>query len=203
VQTVFPLSDNTGLALTTQHYYTPSGRLIQRDYSKISFLDYYYGRRSSAKDSHDVKQTDLGRVVYGGGGIAPDEKYQAPKANPFQISAMRKNVFFTFTAQYFGGKEAKLPKGWAPDEALMNKFHDFVMKQGVQFTESDWTLNHEWLRNRLQQEMYVTAFSLEESKDLQMQEDPEIQKAIAALPQASDLLSKMKAHSEVIRASRN
>jgi carboxyl-terminal processing protease len=39
VQTeVFPLSDNTGLALTTAHYYTPSGRLIQRDYSNISFL---------------------------------------------------------------------------------------------------------------------------------------------------------------------
>ena len=42
VQTVFPLSENTGLALTTAHYYTPSGRLIQRDYSNISFLDYYY-----------------------------------------------------------------------------------------------------------------------------------------------------------------
>ena len=41
VQTVFPLNDNTGLALTTAHYYTPSGRLIQRDYSNISFLDYY------------------------------------------------------------------------------------------------------------------------------------------------------------------
>ena len=42
VQTVFPLTDNTGLALTTAHYYTPSGRLIQRDYSNMSFLDYYY-----------------------------------------------------------------------------------------------------------------------------------------------------------------
>lgn len=203
VQTVFPLSDNTGLALTTQHYYTPSGRLIQRDYSKISFLDYYYGRHTSDKDSHDVKQTDLGRVVYGGGGITPDEKYEAPKANAFQIGVMRKNVFFTFTAQYFGGKEAKLPKGWAPDETVMNNFHDFIMKKGIQFTEADWTANHEWLRNRLQQEMYITAFSLEDSKNLQVEEDPEIQKAVAALPQASQLLSKMKAHSEVIRASRN
>jgi len=44
VQTVYPLSENTGLALTTAHYYTPSGRLIQRDYSNISLYDYYYNR---------------------------------------------------------------------------------------------------------------------------------------------------------------
>ncbi len=202
VQTVFPLSDNTGLALTTQHYYTPSGRLIQRDYSKMSFLDYYYGRRGDAKDTHDVKQTDLGRTVYGGGGIAPDEKYEAPKPNPFQVSVLRKNPFFTFTAQYFGSKEATLPKGWAPDEKLMNSFHDYLMKQGLQFSEADWTANHEWLRNRLQQEMYITAFSLDDSKKLQVSEDAEVIKAMDALPKASDLLAKMKSHSEVIRASR-
>lgn len=37
VQTVYPLLENTGLALTTAKYYTPSGRLIQRDYSNVSF----------------------------------------------------------------------------------------------------------------------------------------------------------------------
>jgi carboxyl-terminal processing protease len=202
VQTVFPLSDNTGLALTTQHYYTPSGRLIQRDYSKMSFLDYYYGRRNSANDSHDVKQTDLGRVVYGGGGISPDERYETPKANPFQVSVLRKNAFFTFSAQYFGSREAKLPKSWTPDEKVLNDFHDFLMKQGIQFSEADWTANHDWLRNRLQQEMYITAFSLEDSRRLTVSQDPEVLKAIDALPKAADLLSKMRAHSEVIRASR-
>ncbi len=67
------------LLLTTQHYYTPSGRLIQRDYSNISFLDYYYGKRTEPNNPTDVKQTDIGRVVYGGGGITPDEKFEAPK----------------------------------------------------------------------------------------------------------------------------
>jgi hypothetical protein len=60
VQTVYPLEDNTGLALTTAHYYTPSGRLIQRDYSNISFLDYYYGKRTETKNLQDVKSTDSG-----------------------------------------------------------------------------------------------------------------------------------------------
>ena len=58
VQTVFPLSENTGLALTTAHYYTPSGRLIQRDYSNISFFDYYYRKDTEPKNMPDVKMTD-------------------------------------------------------------------------------------------------------------------------------------------------
>ena len=80
VQTVFPLNDNTGLALTTAHYYTPSGRLIQRDYSNISFLDYYTHSNLEQKNMADVKMTDSGRTVYGGGGITPDEKFEAAEA---------------------------------------------------------------------------------------------------------------------------
>ena len=201
VQTVYPLSDNTGLALTTQHYYTPSGRLIQRDYSKLSFLDYYYGRHTDNKDNMDVKQTDLGRVVYGGGGITPDEKYEPPKANKFQVAVIRKNAFFSFTAQFFGGKEAKLPQGWKPDETVLNDFHEFLLKRQVEFSEAEWTANHDWLRDRLQQEMYITAFSLEDSQKLHVEEDPEISKAVEALPKATELLTKMKARSETIRAS--
>ena len=76
VQTVYPLSENTGLALTTAKYYTPSGRLIQRDYSSISLYDYYYNDRDNDANNanHEVKMTDSGRTVYGGGGITPDVK---------------------------------------------------------------------------------------------------------------------------------
>src|SRR6185503_8628206 len=81
VQTVYPLSENTGLALTTAKYYTPSGRLIQRDYSNVSLYDYYYNREKedAAAANHEVKLTDSGRTVYGGGGINPDEKIAPPK----------------------------------------------------------------------------------------------------------------------------
>src|SRR5256712_6010980 len=41
VQSGYPLRKNTGLALTTQKWYTPSGRLVHRDYSSILQLDYY------------------------------------------------------------------------------------------------------------------------------------------------------------------
>jgi carboxyl-terminal processing protease len=62
VQTVFSVRD-TGLALTTARYYTPSGRSIQRDYE--SFFDYITHRNGS--DGKDIYATDAGRTVLGGG----------------------------------------------------------------------------------------------------------------------------------------
>src|SRR4030095_10034770 len=144
VQTVFPLQENTGLALTTAKYYTPSNRLIQRDYSHISFFDYYNHKDLDSKNLQDVKMTDSGRTVYGGGGISPDEKYEPPKLTPFQQDLWRKFAFFNFTRRYFGTHDIKLPKGWAPDAATLNDFHDFLLKEGFQFTEADYTASVDW-----------------------------------------------------------
>ncbi len=201
VQTVYQLSDNTGLALTTQHYYTPSGRLIQRDYSHISFLDYYYGKRTESKDPTDVKQTDLGRTVYGGGGITPDEKFENPQLDALELTAVRKDEFFNFTAFYFANHPTKLPQGWAPDEAVLNDLHDYLLKSGIKFSEADWTRDHSWMRDQLRAQMYVTAFSFEDSQRVGVQQDPEVQKAIEAMPKASQLLAQSKAHFEKQRAS--
>ena len=202
VQTVYPLSDNTGLALTTQHYYTPSGRLIQRDYSNISFLDYYYGKRAEANNPMDVKQTDLGRTVYGGGGITPDEKFEAPKLDAFEVGVIRKNAFFTFSAHYFSTHDTKFAHGWTPEESVLNDFHDFLMKNGVEFSEADWTRDHSWLRDELRQEMYITAFSYEDSQKIAVEQDPEVQKAIDAMSKAAHLLAESKSRYEKQRASR-
>jgi len=192
VQTVFQLADDTGLALTTAHYYTPSGRLIQRDYSNISFLDYYYGKRTETKNPLDVKSTDSGRTVYGGGGITPDEKF-APKYNKFQTELLRKFEFFNFTAKWFGSRpQAKLPQGYEPDASVINDFHEYLLKQNVSFTEADWTENRTWIAQQLKREMYATGFSFEESQRVAVEVDPMVSKAIDALPQARALLDKSK-----------
>jgi len=102
VQTVYPLSENTGLALTTAHYYTPSGRLIQRDYSNISLYDYYYNRdaESGSNANRDIKLTDSGRTVYGGGGITPDVVIPPIKGNHFQGHAAAALRFFQLRKRY-------------------------------------------------------------------------------------------------------
>lgn len=193
VQTVFPLSDNTGLALTTMHYYTPSGRLIQRDYTNQSFLDYYYHTNLDTKNTNDVKMTDSGRTVYGGGGITPDEKYAPPKLNKFQIELIRKYAMFNFSANWFGAHSGtKLPAGWSPDEKLLNEFHEFLTKNNVNFTDMEFTENHEWIKDQLKREMYITAFSYEDSQRVAIEQDPAVQKAIEALPKAKALLESAK-----------
>src|SRR5213594_913392 len=101
VQTVYPLSENTGLALTTAKYYTPSGRLIQRDYSNVSLYDYYFDRDGIADTTNkEVKLTDSGRTVYGGGGISPDVKVDPIKSNRFEDSLLQHYVFFNFAKRY-------------------------------------------------------------------------------------------------------
>src|SRR5438105_828887 len=106
VQTVYPLSENTGLALTTAKYYTPSGRLIQREYEGLSLYDYYYNRdaENGTKNPKEVKVTDSGRTVYGGGGITPDEKIPTPKPNKFQTLLYQKYVFFNFAKHYLNNR---------------------------------------------------------------------------------------------------
>src|ERR1051325_4550842 len=103
VQTVYPLSENTGLALTTAHYYTPSERLIPRDYSNISLYDYYYNRDSSETSNtanREVKLTDSGRTVYGGGGITPDVNIPPIKTNHFQDTLLQHYAFFNFAKRF-------------------------------------------------------------------------------------------------------
>jgi carboxyl-terminal processing protease len=92
VQSIIPLDYGAGLTLTTAKYYTPSGRLIQRDYSDSSLYDYYThggSRRLDQKPDNTKpvgpeKKTDSGRTVYGGGGIAPDENVSARAITPAQ-----------------------------------------------------------------------------------------------------------------------
>src|SRR5579862_7547847 len=192
VQTVFPLIDDTGLALTTAHYYTPSGRLIQRDYSNISFLDYYTHTNLEQKNLSDVQSTDSGRVVYGGGGITPDEKYEPPKANKFQIDVLRKYSFFNFSAKYFGNKDTKLQKGWAPGDDVVNEFHTYLKTNNVNFTEAEFNDNRQWVKDQLKREMYITAFNSDESQRVAIEQDPEVLKAIDSMPKAKALLDAAK-----------
>jgi carboxyl-terminal processing protease len=191
VQTVYPLSENSGLALTTAKYYTPSGRLIQRDYSNVSFFDYYYRKDTATRNPQDVKMTDSGRTVYGGGGISPDEQFVL-KFDRFQTDLARKYAFFNFAKRYFGNREANLPKGWVPDEAVLTQFHDFILEQGFKFTEAEFAQDHAWIKQTLQREMYITAFSIDESRHVAIETDPMVEKAIDAMPKAKALLDNAR-----------
>jgi carboxyl-terminal processing protease len=192
VQSQFPLAENTALLLTTAKYYTPSGRLIQRDYQNTSFLEYYGRKQTEASNPADVKMTDSGRVVHGGGGIAPDEKYAPPKLTRLEARLIGRNAFFQFTASHFAGREARLARDWRPDAALFNEFRAFLRKKDIPFIEAEFTDSQKFIGRQLLIEMYTTAFSKEDADRLAVEIDPAVDRAVEALPRAKALLDKSR-----------
>ena len=195
VQAQFPLSEDAALLLTIARYYTPSGRLIQRDYSHRSFFDYYYhNRQEDAQNSNDVKMTDSGRTVYGGGGITPDEKFPPQMLNAFQrhIGYPLPGEFFHFGAVYFGAETPRLPQGWSPDSAVVDRFRDYLRQQGVVFTDKEFNDNRAWVEERLKYELYARAFDKRSADRLGWIDDPEVRQAVESLPRAHALLEQVK-----------
>ncbi|MEN6601958.1 MAG: S41 family peptidase, partial [Bryobacteraceae bacterium] len=90
------------------------------------------------------------------------------------------------------GRDAKLPKGWDPDQNVDNDFHQFLLKEGVQFSETEYAENHAWLKQQLKREIYITAFSVDDARRLAIETDPMTAKGIDALPKAKTLLESAK-----------
>jgi carboxyl-terminal processing protease len=186
VQTVYPLSNDTGLALTTAKYYTPSGRLIQRDYSNVSLYDYYFDRDSVGDTTNkEVKLTDSGRTVYGGGGITPDVKVEPIKSNHFQDTLLQHYAFFNFAKHYIVAHH--ITKSFQVDDAVMQEFRKSLDADKVPYTEADLLQNDEWVRSNLKSEIFVDAFGQEEGLKVKAETDPEVLKGLDLLPQARAL----------------
>jgi carboxyl-terminal processing protease len=188
VQTVYNTPDNTGLALTTYHYYTPSGRLIQRNYSGVSLYDYYYnhaGALPSNSTNREVKLTDSGRTVYGGGGITPDEKIESPKTNHFQDQLLFKDVFFHFAPVYLANRT--VDKNFQVDDAVLGEFKKYLTSQSIQWTDSDLNGVMDWVKSNIKDKIVTIQFGQLQGLRTLADWDPAIQKALTYLPEAQAL----------------
>jgi len=192
VQTVYPMGEGTGLTLTTAKYYTPSGRLIQRDYSNVSFFDYYYRNNTATRNMSDVKMTDGGRTVYGGGGISPDEAVKPEKLDGLEIELLVKFAFSNYTKHFFAIHKEKLPEHWNVDNKTMDDFHQYLLTNKVEFSEADFTKDYDKLRRRLQAEIYTTAYSVDEAHKYETLNDPIVEAAVTAMPKAQALLANAR-----------
>ncbi len=186
VQTVYPLSDHTGLALTTAKYYTPSGRLIQRKYTGMSLYDYYYGAGSeNSTAGRESKTTDSGRTVYGGDGITPDVKFATPKPNRFQNEMQVHYVFFDFAKRYLGSHQVS--KTFNVDDQVLQQFREFLNANKVPWTEADLQQNLEWVKSNIKGELFTEVFGVDAGLRAKAEADPEVAKAVELLPQARQL----------------
>jgi carboxyl-terminal processing protease len=193
VQTVYPLSENTGLALTTAHYYTPSGRLIQRDYSNISLYDYYYGRDTAENPSmagREVKLTDSGRTVYGGGGITPDVVIPNVKSNHFQDTLLQHYAFFNFAKRYVVTHHPT--RSFEVDDVTLQDFRKSLDEGNIPYTQAELMDNNDWIKSNIKAEIFVDAFGQDEGMKVRAEADPEIIKGLELLPQAKALAEGAK-----------
>jgi carboxyl-terminal processing protease len=198
VQQQFPLAEGAALLLTIAHYYTPSGRLIQRDYSHQSFFDYYYAHHSDTQNQDDLKTTDSGRKVYGGGGITPDEKYPNSHYTIFQrrlgVAWVPAGVtmYYRFGNAFFNGAKPTLAAGWQVDDETLNRFKAFLKTKQVTFTDADFDANRDWLKEQIRWELYFRAFDKNTADRARWLEDPEIRKATESLPRAQSLMQQVE-----------
>jgi len=191
VQTVYPLSEKTGLALTTARYYTPSDRLIQRDYSDVSLYDYYYHPYNNSHGDKQVRLTDGGREVYGGGGIDPDIRVEDPKLTPVQEKLVRRGVFFNFGKHYLGVHKT-VPRDFEVSSDVLGEFKDFLANEKLQLSEQDLEENLDFIQKRIRLQIVTVIYGEDEAQRLSLDDDYIVQKALESMPQARELVAKAK-----------
>ena len=212
VQSIMPLEYGTALTLTTSKYYTPSGRLIQRDYSNQSYYDYIYGRvngtqegGAAEKPKGTERHTDTGRPIYDGGGIAPDEAVKARALTPPQIRLI--DPIFAFAREAVNGRVPGVPQsfkvGGMPefernvepeafvvDDKVYKTFKEFALAhygEELKLTEAQLDKGREFIARQLRYDLTTAAYGSVKATQVLMLDDPQVGKAIDTLPRARDL----------------
>jgi carboxyl-terminal processing protease len=202
------------MALTTAKYYTPSGRLIQRDYNGSSF-EYYYvnqeGAGSNDQDSkREIRETDSGRKVFGGGGITPDVEVPARELERFEGILTSKDVFFQYARRLTSGlvpaasefvkklkSAAPLSEGAGsaatPDlvitDEILKDFEEYLHSRDIEFNEEDIARSRDYIKRLIKREVYNSSFGLQEGKKIDLQGDAQVLRALELLPEARLLMT--------------
>jgi carboxyl-terminal processing protease len=203
VQSVTRVWGGAGLTLTTARYYTPTGRSIQRDYSNVSFYDYYLNRDEplGGGAKGDALHTDLGRAVYGGGGITPDIEVKSPESGP-----VRSRLFlgvFDFARQLVAGQTQGLREyriaetqyktqlglddveRYPVNEKVIAAFRQYIStRPQFNVTDEQFSANVNTVRTWLRREVMTAAFGPEAGQQVYLSDDIQVRKAIESLPEA-------------------
>jgi len=202
VQSQMRLRDGSALLLTIAHYYTPSGRLIQRDYSsgnKEAYQEEAFSRDVEA-DSVLAKRpkftTASGRTVYGGGGIRPDVIIPSESLTVAEVDLERSNVFFDYATHLVGNDRDKFPKqyedfahNWNVSDGQYAGFKQYATDHKVKLTPEQLEKEQPYIRRRLRAEVASNLFGLVARYRIDCEGDGQLQKALELMPQARKLLA--------------
>ncbi|MGE0454201.1 MAG: S41 family peptidase [Vicinamibacteria bacterium] len=208
VQTILPLRNSRGyaLALTTARYYTPSGRLIQRDYGQTALEDYVAprDRKSCEEGSGDAKLTDSGRRVFGGDGITPDYCVEPEAASKFVSQLIARQAFLRFSRRFAASEatgvadiagtgsrsEVKSEHLLIVDRAfdatpkLMDDFRASLKDLEIDDVDDEFEANREPIRRLVVEEVLRQVFGEGEARRRAAGWDPQLQRALELMPRA-------------------
>lgn len=131
VQSVISLPYDCTLKLTTAKYYTPSGRLIQKEHEWIGGERDVLGQEENDKDQ-EVYYTRNKRKVYGGGGILPDIRVEADMLSGYEASLRKEGMLFRYANKYRASNDS-FPETGIDRKSLMQDFERFVKKEGFTY----------------------------------------------------------------------
>ena len=210
VQSVYQISEGAGLALTTGRYFTPSGRMIQRPWDQ-AFDEYltYSMREQNGQREHSpsqLKYTDAGRKVYGGGGIEPDKFFLAPVQgfNPTRFSRMLlgRSVFLNFAERFAAEGDTRMSaatkgkkrvaKGFVVDEAMVKDFRSFLDNDKVKIDEDAFKKDGDFIKAEIHYEIDVALFGVSEAQRNLVTRDPQAQYAMTQFADAVKLTELSK-----------
>ena len=203
VQSVLDLPGSTGLTLTTARYLTPSGRSIQRDYTRMDLYDYFNHTEMAtgiAGPSIAMK-TVTDRTVFGGDGIMPDEKVKAEEITALR-AALIDPIFF-FAREVVSGRVASLesytasslnigrrvtPGDLPTTDTLKAAFLAFVKKQGTwKFNDKQLAAEAAFIQLRLRYNIIMASYGANAAQQVVTEDDPQVAKAVETLPRAGQL----------------
>ncbi|MBW3661095.1 MAG: hypothetical protein KY397_05625 [Gemmatimonadetes bacterium] len=199
VQTVQVMGPKAALKLTTARYYTPSGRSIQRgDASDLDFealgtpdeIGELEERKRSLPDSLLFK-TDMGREVYGGGGVMPDVIIHPDDLSEVSKSLLQemflKNAYFSFAVRY-RADHPRIPKGFVPDAALVEEFRTYLREEKeIDFSDEAFEAERDYIRDFLQYTMISQYHGEGTARQAVMRADLPLAKAVELLTRADTL----------------
>jgi carboxyl-terminal processing protease len=199
VQSEYPLSEKAFLLLTTARYYTPSGRLIQRNYQDVSLYDYLYDRSSTLSPHGEVMHTDGGREVFGGGGITPDVKFTDPKLTSVQELLLAQQPILIDFGKHYLGVHKTIPKDFVVNDEVLREFKDFLTEEKIQISDKDFNGNLDFIKTHIRGQLIAVIYGEIEAQQIYVQTDPLVQNASKNMGQAAQLLANAKKY----MASRN
>jgi carboxyl-terminal processing protease len=201
--------DKAALLLTIAKYFTPSGRLIQRDYSNGGFYDYYtHGRylpesgASATAPQGPESRTDTGRAVYGGGGITPDEL-----SKPETITGLERRFIdpiFAFSLELTAGRIAGFENykvqrpiefnhvlqstDFPVTDPLFKELKRFVANNpGYKVTPEQLDRSRAFAERQLRYEVSTAAYGTIAAQQVYNDTDLQIARAVDVMPRAREL----------------